>query len=172
VTARILETERLIVREFVDSDLDPLAAMLGDAETMRFYDKRFSRDDALHWLEKSRARYKANGFGLWVLEERETGTFLGDCGLSVQVVEGEPHVEIGWHVVRDRWRQGLATEAAQAIRDHGFSNLGLKRIIALIQDINVPSRGVAEKIGMTVEREVTWANLPHLMYSIGSPGGT
>jgi RimJ/RimL family protein N-acetyltransferase len=168
VTEPILETERLIVREFVDDDLDALAAMLGDEETMRFYYRSFSRDDALHWLKKSQARYRANGFGLWALEERGTGEFLGDTGLAVQVVEGEPHVEIGWHVVRSRWRQGIATEAATAVRDHGFDTLGLRRIISLIQDVNVPSRGVAEKIGMTVEREVTWADIPHLMYSISA----
>lgn len=166
MTGLILETERLIVREFVERDLDPLFAMLGDAETMRFYPKPFTRDDARHWLERSQARYRANGFGLWVLEERETGVFLGDCGLSVQVVEGEPFVEIGWHVVRDRWRQGIATEAATAIRDHGFQELGLKRIISLIQDVNIPSRRVAEKIGMAVDREVMWADIPHLMYSL------
>lgn len=160
----ILGTERLVLRELEERDLDPLAAMLGDPETMRYYDHPFSREEARDWLDRNRARYAAYGFGLYAIEERRTGAFLGDCGLAVQIVEGEPMVEAAWHVIRSRWRQGIASEAAAAILEHGFGPLGLRRIVALVKPDNEPSRGVAEKLGMSVERELDYKGNPHLLY--------
>jgi RimJ/RimL family protein N-acetyltransferase len=161
----VLTTRRLVIREFADGDLDSYAAMLGDPETMRYYPRPYSRDEARGFIERNAARYLANGFGVWVLEDRETGAFVGDCGLTVQLVEGIADVEIMWHVVKERWRQGIATEAATAVRDHAFGDLALRRLIALVRPVNVPSRGVAEKLGMTVEREAIYADLPHLVYA-------
>jgi RimJ/RimL family protein N-acetyltransferase len=102
---------------------------------------------------------------VWVLEDRESGVFVGDCGLAVSLVEGIAEVEIMWHVVRERWQQGLATEAATAVREHAFSAVGLRRLIALVRPINAPSRGVAENLGMEIEREAIYADLPHLIYT-------
>jgi RimJ/RimL family protein N-acetyltransferase len=165
VSEPVLTTRRLIIREFADRDLDPYAAMLGDPETMRYYPRPYTRDEARGFMERNAARYMAHGFGVWVLEDRETGAFVGDCGLTVQLVEGIADIEIMWHVVRSRWRQGLATEAATAVRDHAFGDLALRRLIALVRPVNVPSRGVAEKLGMTAEREAIYADLPHLVYA-------
>ncbi|HKX25142.1 MAG TPA: GNAT family N-acetyltransferase [Actinomycetota bacterium] len=161
----VLTTRRLVIREFADRDLDPYAAMLGDPETMRYYPRPYSREEARGFMERNAARYLANGFGVWVLEDRESGVFVGDCGLAVSLVEGIAEVEIMWHVVRERWRQGLATEAATAVRDHAFGDLGLRRLIALVRPINSPSRGVAEKLGMEIERDAIYADLPHLIYA-------
>jgi RimJ/RimL family protein N-acetyltransferase len=165
VSEPVLTTRRLVIREFTERDLDPYAAMLGDPETMRYYPRPYSREEARGFMERNAARYLANGFGVWVLEDRETGAFVGDCGLAVSLVEGIAQVEIMWHVVRGRWRQGIATEAATAVRDHAFGDLALRRLIALVRPVNVPSRGVAEKLGMTVEREAIYADLPHLVYA-------
>jgi ribosomal-protein-alanine N-acetyltransferase len=74
-----------------------------------------------------------------------------------------------WHLVRTRWREGLATEAATAVRDHAFDGVGLRRLIALGRPQNEPSQGVAWKIGMTVEREVVFHDLPHLVF-VTAPG--
>jgi RimJ/RimL family protein N-acetyltransferase len=165
VSEPLLTTRRLVIREFTDRDLDPYAAMLGDPETMRYYPRPYTREEAWGFIERNAARYLANGFGVWVLEDEDTGAFLGDCGLAVSLVEGIAEVEIMWHVIRDRWRQGLATEAATAVRDHAFSSLGLRRLIALVRPDNEPSRGVAEKLGMEVEREAIFHDLLHLIYA-------
>ncbi|MGH2651378.1 MAG: GNAT family N-acetyltransferase [Actinomycetota bacterium] len=110
-------------------------------------------------------RYADDGFGLWALELKETGEFAGDCGPAVREVEGRPEVEIGWHVKRTLWNRGLATEAATSCRDHCFGTLGLERVISLVRPENQPSCRVAEKIGMTVEREIDWHGLPHFVYA-------
>jgi [ribosomal protein S5]-alanine N-acetyltransferase len=167
----VLETDRLVLRQFESRDLDPYAAMIGDPETMRYYPRPYSLQEAREFIERNVARYKANGFGLWVVEERGTGAFLGDCGLVVSLVDGIPEVEVIWHVVKERWRQGIATESAGAVRDHAFGTIGLRRLVALIRPENEPSNGVARKLGMEVEGEVRFQDLPHLLWSIGPPGG-
>jgi ribosomal-protein-alanine N-acetyltransferase len=167
----ILETERLVLREFESGDLDPYAAMIGDPETMRYYPRPYTREEAQDFIDRNVARYLANGFGLWVVEERGSGAFLGDCGLAVSLVEGIPEVEVIWHVVRDRWREGIATEAARAVRDHGWGPLGLRRLVALVRPENEPSVGVARKLGMGWEREVVFHDLPHLLFAMRPPDG-
>jgi RimJ/RimL family protein N-acetyltransferase len=164
VSGIILKTERLVLREFRDDDLEAYAGLLGDPETMRFYPRPHTREEARTFIEKNRHRYVANGFGVWVIEELRTGAFLGDCGLAVAVVEGIAEIEIIWHVVRERWRLGVATEAAAAARDHAFGPLGLRRLVALVRPENHPSAGVARKIGMDLEREAVFHDLPHLVF--------
>jgi ribosomal-protein-alanine N-acetyltransferase len=162
----ILETSRLILREFSVEDVDALALVLSDQETMRFYPAPFDHAGVEQWIAKNIRRYTDDGYGLWAMVLKSTGELIGDCGLTVQHVDGVDEIEIGYHVRRDLWGQGLATEAARACRDYGFSRLPTERIISLIRLENLPSRRVAEKNGMTVWKEVMWADLQHLVYSI------
>ena len=162
----ILETSRLILREFRPDDLDALAKVLSDPETMRFYPAPLDHAGVSDWIERNRRRYEKDGFGLWAMILKSTGELIGDCGLIRQVVDGTEQVEIGYHVHRDLWRNGLATEAAQACRDYGFAELPVDRLISLIRPENQPSRRVAEKNGMTIWKEVLWRGFPHLMYAI------
>ena len=97
---------------------------------------------------------------------KSTQELIGDCGLVVQEVDAANEVEIAYHVRRDHWNRGLATEAARACRDFGFARLPVDRLISLIRPENLPSRRVAEKNGMTVWKEVVRVGLPHLVYSI------
>jgi len=150
----VLETDRLRLRPFVRDDLDETAAMLGDPETMRYYPAPKSREESLGWIEWNLRLYAEHGFGLWVLELKETGEFAGDCGLIPQTIEGSEEIEIGYHVVRRLWRRGLASEAAAACRDHARDVLGLQRVVSIINPENVPSQGVARKIGMELDREI------------------
>lgn len=83
--------------------------------------------------------------------ETHAGEFVGDCGLTVQDVEGEPHVEVGYHVVPDLRRHGYATEAAVAVRDCAAA-AGIEHLVAIIRPENTPSQGVARRLGMVVER--------------------
>ena len=116
------------------------------------------------WIDRNRQRYREDGFGLWGLVLKETGDLVGDTGLTIQTVDGEDLVEVGWHVHRGMQRRGLATEAGRASVDHGFGALGLDRIISLIRPENVPSWRVAEKLGMTVWKETDRAHYRHRVY--------
>lgn len=162
----MLETERLRLRPYSVDDVDDLFEILGDPETMRYYPAPYDRDRTLGWIRDNIWRYGKDGFGLWALELKETGAFVGDCGPAARVVDGRREVEIGWHVRRDLWNRGLATEAATACRDQCFGPLGLERVISLIRPENVPSRRVAEKIGMQIDSEVRWHGFVHFLYAM------
>jgi [ribosomal protein S5]-alanine N-acetyltransferase len=162
----ILETPRLILRELVPDDVDALARILSDRETMRFYPTSFDRPAVKDWIARNRTRYAKDGHGLWAMTLKSTGELIGDCGLTVQDVGGANRIEIGYHVRRDHWGQGFATESARACRDFGFARLPVDRLVSIIRPENLPSRRVAEKIGMTIWKEVMRANLPHQVYSL------
>jgi len=163
---QILETSRLVLREFTPDDVDALALVLSDAETMRFYPAPLDRDGVEQWIARNMHRYAVNGHGFWAMVLRASGETVGDCGLTVQSVEGSNEVEIGYHVRRDLWGQGLATEAARACQDFGFARLPVDRLVSLIRPENFPSRRVAEKNGMAVWKEVMWRERAHLVYSV------
>jgi len=162
----ILETSRLQLRELVPEDLDALVKVLSDPITMQYYPAPYSRQQAADWIERNRRRYQEHGHSLWGMILKSNGELIGDCGLAMQDVEGNNEIEIGYHVRRDLWKQGFATEAASACRDYSFAKLKAERLISLIRPENIPSRRVAEKNGMTIWKEVIWANFPHLVYAI------
>ena len=101
------------------------------------------------------------------MELTETAEVIGDCGIVLQQIEGGRLYEIGYHLRRDFWGRGLATEAAVACRDWGFAHLKAERLISLIRPENLPSRRVAEHIGMSLWKEVEWRGLSHCVYSVG-----
>jgi [ribosomal protein S5]-alanine N-acetyltransferase len=168
-TKTMLVTPRLVLREFAHEDVDSLGAVIGDPETMKYYPAPFDRDAVIDWIDRNRRRYQADGFGLWGMVLKSTGDLVGDCGLIRQDVDGTNEIEIGYHVRRDLWGQGLATEAARACRDYGFAKLNTNRLISLIRPENMQSRRVAEKNGMTIHQEVMWRGLRHYVYAIERP---
>jgi len=97
---------------------------------------------------------------------KSTGEVIGDCDIIRQEVEGEFLYEIGYHLRRDYWGQGLATEAAVACREWAFAHLKAERVISLIRPENLLSRRVAERNGMTIWKEISWRGLCHYVYSI------
>jgi ribosomal-protein-alanine N-acetyltransferase len=165
-----METARLRLRPFAAdlSDLDPLHEIQSDPDHMRFYPHPFSRDESRAWIERSLEHEEQYGYGLWAIEDRESGEFLGNCGPVHQKVEGVEEVELGWSVTPRRARQGIATEAAAAWRERCLGPLGMERVISLIRPENSPSRGVAERIGMSVWKETLHGSMawPHLVYRI------
>jgi ribosomal-protein-alanine N-acetyltransferase len=165
-TMPVVETSRLILREFSLRDVHALARVLSDPETMRFYPAPFDRNGVEGWIARNQKRYAEEGHGLWAMVLKTDSQLVGDCGLTLQDVDGARELEIGYHVRRDFWRQGLATEAARACRDYGFARLPAERLISLIRPENLASRHVAEKNGMTVWKEVVRAGIPHLVYCI------
>jgi len=169
---QILETSRLILREFHPDDVDALALTLSDVETMRFYPAPLDRAGVENWIFRNLGRYRQDGHGLWAMILKSSGELIGDCGLTVQPVDGTNEIEIGYHVRRDHWGKGLAPEAACACRDFGFARLPVERIISLIRPENLQSRRVAEKNGMTVWKEVMRQKLLHLVYAINRDQAT
>jgi RimJ/RimL family protein N-acetyltransferase len=166
----VIETGRLRLRPFADdlSDLDALHEIQSDPQHMRFYPHPFSREESRAWIERCLERQERYGYSLWAIEDRGTGEFLGNCGPIPQVIDGIEEVEIGWLVTPRRARQGIATEAAAAWRDRCLGPLGMDHVISLIRPENVPSRGVAEHIGMTVWKETRHGSLGwlHLVYRV------
>jgi ribosomal-protein-alanine N-acetyltransferase len=163
----ILQTARLLLRELTPQDADALALVLSDPETMRYYPAPYDHAGVEQWIERNRRRYQTDGVGLWAMELTKTKELIGDCGIILQQVDGERLYEIGYHLRRDFWGQGLATEAAIACRDWAFAHLKAERLISLIRPENLPSCRVAERVGMAVWKEVDWRGLRHMVYSIG-----
>lgn len=142
----IIETARLLLREFVPEDLEQLAPIFADAETMRFYPAPFTRERTAGWISWNLRLYAERGHGLWALIRRADGLFLGDCGLVPQQIAGDELIEIGYHVRREQWGQGYATEAALACRAYAFDRLGVPRICSIVDPANHASRRVAARV--------------------------
>jgi [ribosomal protein S5]-alanine N-acetyltransferase len=154
ITNKVLQTERMALRQMEMGDVDDLMGIFSDPVAMRYYPNTKSRQEAEEWVRRAQESYRDHGFGLWVAVLEDSGEFVGQCGLTVQEVEGKNEVEIGYLFLRRFWGRGLATEAARAARDHGFHTLGYARLISLIDPGNLASRRVAEKVGLTLEKEV------------------
>ena len=115
------------------------------------------------------AQDQTSGRGLWLVSDRVSGAPVGQVGLLIQEVNGLPESEVGYLIHRPYWRQGLATEAARATRDWAFERLAVPRVISLIRPENIPSRGVAEKLGMRVDGRCLRATFEHLVYALARP---
>jgi len=151
-------TERLSLREMTVDDLDDMAALLGDPEVMRHYPRPKTREEASGWIAWNQRLYREHGYGLWLVRRREDGAFVGDCGLTPQVVDGETHLEVGYHVRADLQGHGYATEAAAACRDLARDVLRAPKLIAIIDPDNVASQRVATKIGLRPWRRTRYGN--------------
>jgi RimJ/RimL family protein N-acetyltransferase len=162
----ILETERLNLREITADDLDDLLETWGDPEAMRLFPNTLDRQAMREWIERNQRRYEQLGHGLWAVILRSEQKLIGDCGLTVQEVDGIEELELGYHFNKKYWGRGLATEAARACLDHAFERLGRRRIVSMIRPENAPSRRVAERNGLQIEKEVFWRGYQHCVYVI------
>jgi RimJ/RimL family protein N-acetyltransferase len=120
--------------------------MFSDQQARRFYPTTADGDGPLRWIEWNRESYRRHGHGLWAVEHATSGGFLGDCGLTVQHVEGMPVIEIGYHLVADARGHGYATEAACAVLDHGFATLDVEMLCSIVDPRNSSSARVAGRI--------------------------
>lgn len=174
-TSVVLTTGRLVLRRLSVDDLDPLAAIYADPEVRRFFPEgpltREETREEIDWMLE--VDYPKYGYGLWATELRDTGAFIGRCGLLPWPVtvsdrgalrltppEERPtpgrlvEVEVAYLLAKEHWSRGLATEAARAIAAFGFATLDVNRLICLIDEENAASLRVAAKIGMTVDGTV------------------
>ncbi|WP_416520144.1 GNAT family N-acetyltransferase [Streptomyces achromogenes] len=144
-----LHTDRLLLRRWRDSDLEPWAAMNADPEVREHLGDLLSRDQSDASVAQYQADFDRRGYGWWAVEVRGTGEFIGFAGLD-PVDDGMPFtgVEIGWRLARSAWGQGYATEAARAVLAYGFDTLGLPEILAVTTSTNHRSQAVMRRIGM------------------------
>jgi len=168
-----IETERLLLRRWREEDLDPYARICADPEVMRYIGggATIARDRSEAQISHFVRHWDERGFGLWAVEERASGRFIGFVGLVRQDewTEGEHRMEVGWRLDRACWGQGLATEGAVTSVRYGFEELGLERIISIIQPENVASRRVAEKAGLTRRGEARWRDSDVVWYAVDRP---
>lgn len=150
---KILETERLFLREMTMDDFDALNAVLGDDAIMIHYPYTFDEARVRSWIERNMNRYRNDGFGLWAVCLKDSGEMIGDCGLTLQNIEGEMLPEIGYHIRADRQGQGFAREAALAVRDWAFANTEYPALYSYCKYTNVGSFKTAESIGMKFLKE-------------------
>lgn len=145
-----LLTDRLVLRGWRDSDLEPWAAMNADPEVREHLGDLLTREQSDASVASFRAEFEQRGYGWWAVELRATGEFIGFAGLD-PVDDEMPFtgVEIGWRLARSAWGKGYATEAALAGLDFGFETLGLHEILAVTTATNLRSQAVMRRIGMT-----------------------
>ncbi len=148
-----LETERLILREYVPEDFDALYEIMSDAETMQHYPAPFDEEKTRNWITWNLENYKKYGFGLWAVTLKENGEFIGDSGITIQNIDGSLLPEIGYHIHKKYWRHGFAKEAARAVRDWGFCNTDYKEIYSYMKYTNVASYSTAIANGMKKVKE-------------------
>ena len=146
-----METPRLLLRPWRDSDREPFARMCADPRVMEHFLKCLTRAESDALIDRGMAKFQREGFSLAATELKETGEFIGFIGLSVPAFEAHftPCVEIGWRLAAEYWGRGYATEGAQACLRFGFEELGLKEIVSFTVVGNIRSRRVMEKLGMT-----------------------
>jgi len=150
-----LETDRLILHIYTMDDIDFFAALWSNPEVVRFIGEGVtrSREEAEVRLQRIIEGYES-GYGLLAVWHKAEKQLVGHAGLVRQMVDGVNEIELGYWLARDFWGQGLATEAALALRDYAFNVLGLAQIISLIQPGNAASIAVAERVGMYWEKVV------------------
>ncbi|NNF98089.1 MAG: GNAT family N-acetyltransferase [Desulfobacteraceae bacterium] len=159
-----IETERLRLREFKIQDKMNLIDILSDEDSMRFYPHPFSEKEVEGWIDWNLKNYAEYGFGLWAVILKKTDVFIGDCGITLQNIEGEKLPEIGYHIERKYCNQGYATEAALACKNYAFEVLGFLKVYTYTTPDNLSSRRVAEKIGMTPVKNFSKKGIQEVLY--------
>src|SRR5688572_24568289 len=161
-----IETDRLIIREFQDSDLDFVAEMLGDPEVMHYWPKPYSREEAAEWIARHRKRYETDGFGYWLAIRKEDARPIGQVGLLAQEFDGRKEVGLGYIIHRPFWRHGYAEEGARTCAEYGFQNLRLEKIVILIRPENEPSIELARKLGAEFITQTNYSGFIHDVFEL------
>jgi RimJ/RimL family protein N-acetyltransferase len=145
-----LTTDRLLLRQWRDSDREPFAALNADPAVMEHFPAPQTREQSDALIDRNIPELDGRGWGLWAMEVKDTGEFIGFTGLNVPTFEAPflPGVEIGWRLAKGAWGNGYATEAARAALAYGFGPAGLHEIVSFTATTNVPSQRVMQRIGM------------------------
>jgi ribosomal-protein-alanine N-acetyltransferase len=183
----IAQTPRLILRQFVEQDFESIAQILTDPvgmqhigsgtpnppEQTRGWFNKWLEGNHYGWSPETiqrvpqllRAPQRNAHFSMWAIIDRDTNALIGRSGLLAWNLDGQLEVEVGYHLARNHWGRGLATEAARAVRDYGFEHLGFDRLISIIKPENIASQRVAMKNGMHHERDTMVKEWPVRLFS-------
>ena len=145
-----LATTRLRLRDWQESDLEPFSQLNADEQVMRYFPKTLSTEETKEFYLLIESEFKEHGFGLYAVETKVNGDFIGFIGFHRATFHADftPCIEIGWRLKKEAWGYGYATEGAVACLDYGFANLGFNEVYSFTADINTPSKKVMTKIGM------------------------
>jgi RimJ/RimL family protein N-acetyltransferase len=167
-----LTTERLLLRGFVPEDFEPYAAMMARADVTRYLGNGtpLSRDDAWRQLAMLTGHWVLRGFGLWAVEERATGRFVGRIGCLEPV--GHPAFEIAYTLAPEVWGKGYARDGAAAALGFARETLGRTAITSIIRPANVASIRVAESLGAVASETVEFSGAPSVLYRYPSAADT
>lgn len=163
-----IETERLLLRAFLDADREPFAVLNADPRVMEHFPHRLTREESDAFVDRMGVRWAEDGVGLWAVERRADGAFLGFTGLARHTFEAPftPAIEVGWRLAVDAWGHGYATEAARASLRFGFEDRGLDEILSWTTVANLRSRAVMERLGMSRDPA---DDFDHPNVPVGSP---
>jgi len=166
----IIETKRLYLRELNLNDKDELADILCDPDSMKYYPNPFSMEQTVNWIKWNIDNYKKYKHGLWAVILKGKNVLLGDCGLTIQEIEGEEVLELGYHIRKEYWNKGYATEAAKACIEYAIDTLKMEKIYSYTKSENLPSIRVAEKVGMRFvkqfEKVIMGSTVNEVLYCI------
>lgn len=149
----VIETARLILRNYSMEDFDAIFEILSDEETMQHYPKPYDEEMTRQWIEWNIQNYQEYGFGIWAVILKETREFIGDCGLTIQTIDGELLPEIGYHIHKKYWKKGFGSEAAKAVRDWAFENTAYDSLYSYMKYTNIGSYSTAIAAGMKKVKE-------------------
>ena len=175
-----LESDRLLLRGWANDDLEPFAAMNADENVMKYYPAVYSREQSDAFAERIQQGLDDNGFGLYAVEVKSTGDFVGYVGLAKAEFPAAftPAVEIGWRLAFDSWGRGFATEAARVCLAYGFAEFGFRELVSFTTRRNRRSIAVMERIGMSryphddfehPELPIGHPHRPHVLYRCTNP---
>ncbi len=158
----VCTTERLILRQWKDSDLPEYAALNADTEVMKYFPRLQTAEESAAFIATQSSIIAERGYGLFAVELKESADFIGFIGLNEATFDAEftPCIEIGWRLRKEFWHQGYATEGARACLEFGFENLQLKQIYSFTAVLNQPSERVMQRIGMTKIGEFQHPRVP------------
>ena len=147
----IIETERLILREWQNEDLLAFSRINQNPKVLEFLPAPMTMEETADWIKRIQQHFKKHGYGLYVATLKNTGELIGHIGLNIPTFESHftPCVEIGWRLASEHWGLGYATEGAKAVLEYGFDHAGLKEIVSFTVPANKRSIAIMEKIGMS-----------------------
>ncbi|MDM0111465.1 GNAT family N-acetyltransferase [Variovorax sp. J22R133] len=150
-----ITTERLHLRQWRDADREPFAALNADPLVRRYFAATLSREESDREMDAWRSSLDSRGWSNWAVETRDSGAFIGFIGLTIpkRALPFTPCVELGYRLAREHWGKGYATEGARAALRVGFEHLALEEIVSFTSLLNLPSRAVMERVGMTNANE-------------------
>lgn len=177
MAGHIISTERLGLRRWLETDILPFTEMNGDAAVMQHFPKTLTQTETVETVQRINRHFDMHGFGLYAVEDKMSGEFIGFTGFMIPRFESffTPCIEIGWRFKKEKWGHGFASEAAKACLHHGFTALQFKKIVSFTSAINLKSEKVMQRIGMVKVGEFDHTNIDaenvlckHVLYEIAN----